>query len=136
MRLTALDRLQRKLVYNKDNCWIWIGSQAGEGYGKIRAFGKIYLTHRLSYILHKGKIKKGLEIDHLCRNRLCSNPEHLEAVTKQVNVSRSNVGLKNKSKTECPHGHLYSKENTRYYGKKRLCRECGRIDVRRRRYTA
>lgn len=73
------------------DCWEWQKSKRS-GYGHYGKFenGKIVndFAHRLSYVLHKGEIPKGKEIDHLCRNKICINPAHLEAVTHLENIHR------------------------------------------------
>jgi hypothetical protein len=74
-----------------DGCWLWVGSLRG-GYGRVRFNGKLVEAHRLSYEHHVGKIPDGLVIDHLCRNRSCINPEHLEVVTEAENIRRGNQG--------------------------------------------
>ena len=97
-------------------CWVWEGFKNDEGYGRIKYRKKMYLTHRLSYILCSGPIQEGLQIDHLCRNTGCCNPEHLEAVSALVNTSRSRAkevnALLRKNMTHCKHGHPYTEENT------------------------
>lgn len=74
-------------------CWLWLSQRDGGGYpfmcvegrGRTRKFKK---AHRLSYEEFVGKIPAGLDLDHLCRNRACINPQHLEPVTRAVNVQR------------------------------------------------
>jgi hypothetical protein len=73
-----------------NQCWIWSKTQGNGGYGLyFPRKGSSISAHRYVYELHKGPIPDGLELDHLCKNRLCVNPEHLEAVTRTVNVRRS-----------------------------------------------
>jgi hypothetical protein len=119
-------------------CWVWTGSKTQKGYGR---FGH-RLAHRTSYELLVGPIPEGLVIDHLCRNRGCINPVHLEVVTNRENVMRGDgprlLAAKNRERSEsithCPHGHVYDEANT-YWSprKKRYCRACQRQrDVRRR----
>lgn len=122
-------------VIQSRNCWVWTGYKL-KGYGRFGLNDKIFYAHRVSYELFIGEIPKGLQLDHLCRNTLCVNPYHLEPVTNQENCKRGltgkKTGLYQKSKTHCPQGHEYSKENTyiRPNGK-RCCRICARIKVKK-----
>lgn len=121
--------------YNGTSCWIWHGG-TGRGYGIIRVNSKKQIgAHVYSYILFKGNLPENTEIDHLCKNKLCVNPEHLEAVTHKVNVERgsSEIG-RNSKKTHCPKGHEYTAENTLTISGKRYCRAC--CNSRRKIYHA
>lgn len=105
-----------------DDCWIW-KSPRKDGYGTIRAKERRgQLVHRASYEIHVGPIPDELQIDHLCRNRACCNPEHLEPVTQRENLAR---GLQQGLKTHCKHGHEYTGSNVgvRSDGR-RYCRAC------------
>ncbi len=100
-------------------CWTWTRNLSRGGYGPYRRY----------YVRLKGPIPKGLHIDHLCRNRACCNPLHMEAVTQRENSLRG-VGSPavNARKTHCDHGHEFTVENT-YVNRLgwRWCRECKRI---------
>jgi hypothetical protein len=72
-------------VLKTDTCWLWTGTPNDQGYGRLTVDGVRQLVHRLSYIAHVGPIPDGLVIDHKCWQRLCVNPAHLQAVTKQAN---------------------------------------------------
>jgi hypothetical protein len=100
-------------------CWIWKGHVSGKGYGRLGN----QLAHRISYKLHFGSIPSGLCIDHICRNRSCVRPDHLEAVSYKENLLRgqSEAALK-AHKAICKHGHPLSGDNL--YLKKNGCREC------------
>ncbi len=115
-------------------CWLWTGTRNGPaGYGLIHPIGhnQVELSHRFSYELQGNPIPDDLELDHLCRNRICCNPKHLEAVPHQTNISRGLGGSHNRIKTHCPQGHEYTPSNAiRRYGA-RYCRECHRIRSRK-----
>ena len=90
------------------------------GYGRIHRTASFEMAHRVAYEQAKGPIPKGLEIDHLCRNRACVQPEHLEAVTHQENMRRAAL-----LKTTCPQNHVYDEANTYIdYRGNRRCRQC------------
>src|SRR2546426_1120746 len=99
-------------VEKTPTCWNWTGSGNMKGYGKFEANGKLHLAHRIAYTLMKGTIPEGLTIDHLCRNRGCVNPEHLEVVSAKENILRgtSPVAIHAKQ-TRCIHGHSFSGAN-------------------------
>ena len=72
-------------------CWIWMGSRLRTGYGLLGAggkYGKTLRAHRVAYVIYRGSIPAGLELDHLCRVRACVNPWHLELVTRKENLNR------------------------------------------------
>lgn len=113
---------------NEHGCWVWQGSQfRPNGYGRYAG----QYAHRLAYSLFKGAIPQGLQIDHLCRNKLCVNPAHLEAVTGRVNTLRGQtLPAQNLAKTHCVRGHAFTAENTRVWKGERICRACQRENTR------
>ncbi|TXH57895.1 MAG: HNH endonuclease [Desulfurellales bacterium] len=121
-------------------CWLWDGSVAPNGYGKIEMVeGRWYGAHRLSYIAYKGDVPDGLVIHHKCENRVCVNPDHLEAVTQEYNVLAADaMARQNKVKTHCVRGHELAGENLDRVtqlatsGKNRRCRIC--INIRAAEY--
>jgi len=121
-----LDRYWAKVqVGELDECWNWTAYRDENGYGRFSVNGRYVLAHRFAYEALVGPIPEGLELDHLCRNRACENPWHMEPVTCQVNVLRG-IGLAalNAAKTHCPQGHPYDADNTRHYRGWRYCITC------------
>lgn len=124
MDAKALDRFVSKLDTSGD-CWIWTGTTNGHGYGQFYYQKKKYTAHRWALHFLVEPVAEGLHIDHLCRNRLCANPDHLEAVTQAENNRRA--GAVQKERDHCRKGHEYTPENTRLRpGGARRCLVCMR----------
>lgn len=111
----------------KDGCWRWSGATVGvRGYGYIRFPTGAQMAHRYFYEHHIGPIPDGLVLDHLCQNRRCVNPAHLEPVTSRENTMRAETPARiNAEKTVCKNGHNkwkhYKAENGR---ERRYCLVC------------
>jgi hypothetical protein len=86
--INPLDYFLNKVIYPENGCWSWRGYRDQKGYGRFYCRGLNEYAHRWSYEYFVGAVPVGLELDHLCRNRDCVNPAHLEAVTHRVNVAR------------------------------------------------
>ena len=87
-------------------CWTWRGSKTNEGYGTLAVAGRTVYAHRLSYETFVGPIPPDKQIDHLCRNRACVRPDHMEVVTRKENILRGeSPTAKNARKMTCPRGH-------------------------------
>lgn len=120
-------------------CWTWTGSVGWDGYGRAYHNRLNQLAHRAVYTEFKGKIPPKMTIDHLCRNKICVNPEHLEVVSQRENILRGDTRAgKNAKKSHCSRGHEFTPENTYTYtgsrgGTWRACRACERIKHAKRR---
>lgn len=133
-----IQRTEQKFIKSND-CWEWVAYKQQNGYGQVRIKGVAHPAHRVVYLMfNKTDDITNKDIDHLCRNRGCVNPEHLEPVSRKTNLIRglgpdisSETMLK---RTHCKNGHKYNKANT--YLKKckntrsgfvRICRPCRRV---------
>lgn len=115
-----------------NGCWLWIGNTVGRRgdrhYGQFSLKpGRPIYAHRFSYELTKGTIPKGFHIHHICKNRICVNPDHLELIDKN-NPHPDGAPIMRRERTHCRLGHEYTTDNT-YIRKSgtRRCRECDRI---------
>ena len=126
-------------VNKTEDCWTFEASGNKWGYGQFWYMGKYIGAHRFSYMLEHGELPEGKDIHHICRNRRCVRPEHLEALTREEhNKKYRNLApaiaatiKKYAERTECSNGHMLTEENTRVYinskgYRERRCRTCHR----------
>lgn len=86
-------KMQQRFTVTDSGCWEWQGEMNRNGYGRVWINGKRLMSHRVTYELLVGPIADGLVVDHLCKNRACCNPEHLEPVTIRENTLRGDAVL-------------------------------------------
>ena len=135
---TLIERFYGRVMPEPNSgCWLWDGADMTNGYGVMSLGRRRFkmLAHRFSYVLHKGKIAEGLELDHKCRVRGCVNPDHLEAVTHRTNVLRGVAPAAfHAQKTHCPRGHELSHPNliNRRNRTSRECKICHAVQERER----
>lgn len=131
-KLDLIALLDSKVQRVASGCWIWTGATTSHGYGHVKIAGRMRSAHRLSYMAHVGAIGEGLQIDHLCRNRRCIAPAHLEAVTAAENTRRglapALLAARNAAAAAsplCSVGHQMSGHNfIRRPNGRRACRSC------------
>ena len=133
-------QIAEKISIDERGCWNWTADRTERGYGQVKWKGRTRRVHRVTYELLVGPLATGLTIDHLCRNRACANPAHLELVTNRTNVLRGvGVTAQNAAKTHCLKGHPLDGHNLIVTGSHRRCRACANQrnrDNRRERYAS
>lgn len=103
-----IERFTDKLQLDtQTGCWNWTACVNQKGYGQIGLEGKVIAAHQAAWILFKGDLPAGLEIDHQCRNRRCANPNHLRAATDKEQSNNRN------ERSVCRNGHRY--DETGFY---------------------
>ena len=124
------ENLAKHLLVDVAGCWLWQGKLLWNGYGYFVYERRTTLVHRFLFEQALGPIPDGRNLDHLCRNRGCCNPAHLEIVTPRENSRR---GLRGVLKTHCKNGHEYTTDNIFVNARgARECRECRRVKFAKR----
>jgi hypothetical protein len=128
-RVLSLEVKMQNYEVTPEGCNRWLGRFASTGYGRLSHAGRALYAHRVAYELAFGAIPSGLTLDHLCRNRWCVNPTHLEPVTLDENKRRGmSLPAIYARASACPRGHAWTPENTyiRPDTGTRMCRTCQR----------
>lgn len=127
--LALKNRLARHVV-SDSGCWEWQGAKNDRGYGQVGILRKVRYAHRVSYAYYIGPIPDDFEVDHLCSNPGCINPEHLEAVSRSENVQRAWDRGERQRPTHCKYGHELVAPNV--YKQSRGPKAVGCVECRRR----
>lgn len=118
-------RFARFVSVQPNGCHQWTGAITRDGYGLFNDGERIRQAHRFAYTGAHGEVPYGLHLDHLCRNRGCVNPAHLEAVTPRENVLRGrSLAAQNAKKTHCPKGHPFDERSAKTFRSQRFQRRC------------
>lgn len=128
MKQSITSRIANSIKVQDNGCWVWTRRRDRQGYGVMWIYqeGKKYqrFAHRMSYEAHKGLIPANKQIDHLCMNKSCVNPAHLEVVTSKENTQRYFQSID--IDRYCRNGHRRTSSNTYISGKTKYCKICHR----------
>ena len=125
---TLAERFATRIKIIESGCWEWQGGINRNGYGIFDGNVGFNNPHRFACVVVNGAIPDNLVCDHLCRNRKCANPNHLEIVTRSENTKRGLIPIMNReaarAQTHCKRGHALSEDNLYRYNGSRHCRAC------------
>jgi len=133
MTIAQVERFARRFTVQPDGCWQWRGYITREGYGQYGVHGVGKRAHRIMWELVGRPFDPTKQLDHLCRNRACVSPYHLEEVTARVNTRRGvSPAAVNAQKDVCLRGHPLTGDNLKLRqhvrgGILRRCWECERM---------
>ena len=136
--LSYIERYLSRIQISNSGCWEWTAGKSSTGYAMFHWDNATRGAYKFIYEFFNGKINPDQEMDHLCKNKVCVNPKHLEAVTRRENCLRGSVGKHNNhhygKKTHCKRGHPFNKKNTVIVkcitsrnGLGRECMKCNKI---------
>jgi hypothetical protein len=129
MKRGLIDRFTEKIAEPFDahnECWIWTGWKNLKGYGQFWLNGGDVPSQRVAHELFIGPIPEGYHVDHICKNRACVRPDHLQVLTHF-----ENSGQARRDKTHCLNGHEFSESNTYVFNGMRHCKTCVRDRMRK-----
>ncbi len=138
MTKEAWDRFLSKVQFLENGCWSWTGYIGPNGYGQVRVDGKSHRVHRLAYAQTNGEIEEGNDVHHVCQNRACVNPSHLQSVSKKehIRVSPNHAAHVALTMNQCSKSHLMLGSNIIWTERgARKCRECRNAKNRERRLS-
>jgi hypothetical protein len=144
-RARAYEVLPARFISKVDfqECWLWTACTDRTGYGLFSiGSNRNARAHRFAYELMVGTVPSGMECDHLCRNRACVNPDHLEIVTHRENLLRIRTRVAkgesvstNSDQSMCPLGHPWAEFGSRHRDGYLRCKACASERERKRRLT-